>query len=645
MPGMQDAGIGTQSSTIMGALKRPVCWLPVVAAVIVTACQPAGRPGIDIDADVLAARAASEAEAGDHLAAARHYDQLAGASTGTSRTGFRLDAAEQWYRAGRLDRAQAARNAAGKPETPALIHRAALMDARLAIAAGQADAALTLISGLGRPVNSDLAADTLAAKSEALFSLGDVPEAVRALIEREIWLSDAAAITDNHARIWAGMNTARMDGHLLSVPDGADTTLSGWLLLGQIGAESERNPFVFKSRLIEWRHQYPFHAASGDFVDELLGDYRAQLEFPRQVALLLPLSGRQRNSAIAVRDGFLAARFEHQDTETAPSVRVYDTGRYGAADAYRRALFDGADFVVGPLTKSEVGAVAAASRGHIPTLALNFLPPEQTTGPGFFQYSLSPEDEARQAATRVVADGHTRGVALVPDNGWGLRQLKSFAESLREAGGALLAFKAYDPGTRDLSGPIAELLHVTISQSRQRQLAAALGMQLDFNPRQRKDAEFVFVAALPRQGRMIKPLLEFHYAPNPTVPVYATSAIFEQSVANSDLNGVIFNDMPWVLTPDPTSEYVQRVIARYWPSRADRRARLYAMGFDAYRLVPLLHTGEVGPDRPVPGMTGVLTADEQRRIHRQLTWARFERGRPVVIASRPIRSDMPLDGQ
>ena len=629
----------------MPALKRPVCWLPVVAAVILAVCQPAGRPGIDIDVDVLAAHAASEAEAGDHLAAARHYDQLADASTGTSETGFRLDAAEQWYRAGRLDRAQAARKAAGKPETPELVQRATLMDARLAIAAGQADVALALIAGLGRPASSDLAADTLAAKSEALFRLGDVSEAVRAMIDREIWLGDAAAIDDNHARIWAGMNAARMDGHALSMPEGADTTLSGWLLLGQIGAESERNPFVFKSRLIEWRHQYPFHPASGDFVDALLGDYRAQLEFPQQVALLLPLTGRQRNSAIAVRDGFLAARFEHQDAETAPSVRVYDTGRYGAADAYRRALFDGADFVVGPLTKSEVAAVADASRGHIPTLALNFLLQEQATNPSFFQFSLSPEDEARQAAARVIADGYTRGVAFVPNNGWGLRQLESFAESLRELGGTLLAFRVYDPGSRDVSGPIAELLHVTISQARQRQLAAELGTQLEYNPRQRKDAQFVFLAALPRPGRMIKPLLEFHYAPNPTAPAYATSAIFEQSDSNSDLNGVIFNDMPWVLTPDPTAEYLQRVIERYWPSRADRRARLYAMGFDAYRLVPLLHTGDIEADSPVPGMTGLLTADEQRRIHRQLTWARFDRGRPVVIPSRAIRVDTPIDGQ
>ncbi|MEE8157253.1 MAG: penicillin-binding protein activator [Gammaproteobacteria bacterium] len=600
---------------------------------------------MDIDADVLAARAAREADAGDHLAAARHYDQLADASTGTSQTGFRLDAAEQWYRAGRLDRAQAARKAVGEPKTPVLIQRATLMDARLATAAGQADVALSLIGGLGRPASSDLAADTLAAKSEALFKLGEVSEAVLALIEREIWLSHAAAIDDNYARIWAGMNAARMDGYALSVPEEADTTLSGWLLLGQIGAESERNPFVFKSRLIEWRHQYPFHPATGDFVDALLGDYRAQLKFPHQVALLLPLTGRQRNSAIAVRDGFLAARFEHQDTETAPSVRVYNTGRYGAADAYRRALFDGADFIVGPLTKSEVAAVAKVSRGHIPTLALNFLPPEQVTNPGFFQFSLSPEDEARQAAKRIVADGYTRGVALVPDNGWGLRQLESFAESLRESGGTLLAFKAYDPDSRDVSSSIADLLHVTMSNARQRQLAAELGTQLEYNPRQRKDAEFVFLAALPKQGRMIKPLLEFHYAPNPTAPTYATSAIFEQSNSNADLNGVIFNDMPWVLTPDPTAEYLRRIIARYWPSRADRRARLYAMGFDAYRLVPLLHTGEIGPDRPVPGMTGVLAADEHRRIYRQLTWARFERGRPVVIASRAIRANTPIDGQ
>src|SRR5688572_4484499 len=48
-------------------------------------------------------------------------------------------------------------------------------------------------------------------------------------------------------------------------------------------------------------------------------------EYPTQVALLLPLTGRQQAAAIAVRDGFFASYFQ-QDPARRPQVRVYDIG-------------------------------------------------------------------------------------------------------------------------------------------------------------------------------------------------------------------------------------------------------------------------------------------------------------------------------
>jgi outer membrane PBP1 activator LpoA protein len=65
---------------------------------------------------------------------------------------------------------------------------------------------------------------------------------------------------------------------------------------------------------------------------------------------------------------------------------------------------------------------------------------------------------------------------------------------------------------------------------------------------------------------------------------------------------------------------------------------LYAFGFDAYRLIPLLKAGEFGRAHAIPGMTGLLSIDEQGRVHRQLDWARITDGRPAPIGTATTAS-------
>ena len=94
--------------------------------------------------------------------------------------------------------------------------------------------------------------------------------------------------------------------------------------------------------------------------------------------------------------------------------------------------------MVGPLTREEVAALATLADGRATTLALNFLPDGVQVPDRFYQYALSPEDEARLAARRIVADGRTSGVALAPQSDWGRRVQAAFAEEFAAAGGQLV---------------------------------------------------------------------------------------------------------------------------------------------------------------------------------------------------------------
>ena len=107
---------------------------------------------------------------------------------------------------------------------------------------------------------------------------------------------------------------------------------------------------------------------------------------------------------------------------------IYDVAARDAPSAYLQALSDGSDYVVGPLTREEVAALATVADGRATTLALNFLPDGVQVPERFYQYALSPEDEARLAARRIIAEGRTSGVTLAPRSDWGRRVQAAFAD-------------------------------------------------------------------------------------------------------------------------------------------------------------------------------------------------------------------------
>ena len=339
-----------------------------------------------------------------------------------------------------------------------------------------------------------------------------------------------------------------------------------------------------------------------------------------QVALLLPLTGRLGDAGEALRDGFLTAYYQ-QEAAARPRVRVYDAAG-DAARAYAQALAEGAGFVVGPLGKENVEAVARVADGRVPTLALNFLPDDAVAPPRFYQFALAPEDEARQVAERLLAEGRKTGVALVPTGEWGTRVLTAFGSALLAGGGTLAAARSYPSTTHDYSDLLVQVLGFDLSQARHREVVAAVGTALEFTPRRRADLQFVFVAGQPTQGRLLRSQLKFHYAGD--LPTLSLSDIYDPNpAANQDLDGVVFTDGPWMISDDPAVAALRSSVAQLWPQSARRRGRLFAMGYDCYRLIGALDPAGGPLVEPLAGMSGRLALDAAGRVHRGLDWAVF----------------------
>jgi len=317
------------------------------------------------------------------------------------------------------------------------------------------------------------------------------------------------------------------------------------------------------------------------------------------IALLLPLKSEVFGTAAeAVRQGFqAAAELEMQLPERLP-VRVYscfDEGKDIAA-LYRQAIAAGALAVVGPLTRSGAGALAAGQDIPVPTLVLNVM--EGAPAERLYFFGLAVEAEARQAAQLAMQQELRQAIVIATRTNLSRRLQFAFEDEWRRSGGALLREIEFDTDPAVLAD-IVEMPDTA-----------------------------VFLAADAKMARLIRA-----YLPN-KLPIYATSQIFTgngNTLANYDLNGIRFVDMPWLLQADhPAVMIYPRPVA---PLSTDHE-RLYALGIDAFRLVQLLLGGRVEAALPLDGVSGRIELDG-RVFQRSAIPAVFARGEAQLRNARP----------
>lgn len=559
------------------------------------------------------------------------YIGLAGRATGQKRDRLTLLAVEQWLNAGDVRRARNALRDVPAPASGELLWLWSVNTAALALWDGQADSALILLEPMIRlalPTAYRVRVEAL--RADAWFQKRDPSYAIRLLTQREAWLDGGGSILQNRRRLWDGLLASDLETLRSAAEMEIDSQVQAWLTLGALAAATRQQGVGWTNGVIRWRENNVDHPAIAILSELELPDSDL-LEFPRQIALLLPLSGSNASAGKAIQNGFFGAYFSAvAGLEDTQQVRVYDVNAARSArQAYALAVKNGAEFVVGPLLRPNVNDMAGEILLPVPILTMNFLPDNYLAPPGLYQFALAPEDEAVSAAQRAFADGNMLALALVPDNEWGRRVLTSFSSEFESLGGTLLDHRSYQPSKQDFSVEIEGLMSLSQSVSRYRRLRANIGGPLQFDPRRRQDAEFVFLAANAPAGRMIKSQLKFHYSGD--LPVYSTSFIYSMDGrSNADLNGVMFADTPWVISPHDWMAELPGLYKEYWP--AERRlARLHAMGYDAYHLVAKLFGSRTGPMDEIDGATGRLYLAADGRVHRRLAWAQFQRGEPVAL--------------
>lgn len=342
----------------------------------------------------------------------------------------------------------------------------------------------------------------------------------------------------------------------------------------------------------------------------------------RALALLVPLSGPLGGVGQAVRDGFSAALL-HAEAATrvdgvgAPTtVRLYDTSSMAPTDAYRLAVSEGAELVIGPLQKSAVAEVVAIPPA-VPMLALNHLddaPPALAAR--IPQLALAPEDDASAIAASLAGDGVERIVLFDTSASWSAR---AKARLLAERRGVEVVATGR-LGSGDVTPVVGDALAVTGSTQRHAEIASLLAIDdLQFTPRRRDDVDAVVALVGEQQLLFLKRALEFHFAG--ALPIYAPSAAV--GAALRPIDGVRVCGIPWRLHPDGL-----RAAAAPLPASRGSSAPWFAFGVDGFRLANQWQR-LISRDAPIPGSTGTLLLGQNGRIDRELAWATVQGGRLV----------------
>jgi len=559
---------------------------------------------------------------------AEHYLSLASESSGERQQQYLIKAAQLLYQRGDIASAQSQLESI-KPDDVEGARQIQIqfLAAKIAIANGNPMQALELLPERNAlSLNQFLEASTI--RADANIALRYLMVAVQTLVDIDPLFKTETERMQNHEAIWTALST--MPDVLLKKEKSRDRTIQGWIELNRVLRTAQTDISWLQEDILDLGTKFPEHPVSNAFIDQLLNAYLSTYTTTESIAVFLPMQGRYQAVADAIKSGFLSAYYEDKLTGKKPAIRFYDTSDENVdfMQLYNKAILEGASHIVGPLDKATINRLAQMNELDVPVLTLNYAENPLTTTDNLYQFGLLPEDEASQAAEYAARQNKMKAAILAPDSDWGRRLEKAFRKRFEELGGKVHSAQFFDAKAKDYAGPIKRLFNLQSSYARHRKIQSLLKTDVKFSPYRRQDIDMIFLAATHQSARGIMPAFKFHHAGD--LPVYATSHVYTGSVdktADLDLNGLLFCDLPWTLVTD---NELRKTFDNDWPEQHNY-TRLFALGIDAYYVIRNLTYLTDYDYARFSGQTGNIYMDENQRLHRELLWAKFRRGKPQFI--------------
>lgn len=422
--------------------------------------------------------------------------------------------------------------------------------------------------------------------------------------------------------------------------DAKNPVFAGWLQLAYIAKHYSVDPSQLVRYLGEWQQQNPYHPAAAKLPADLDRALNAKPFTPKNIAVLLPLTGSRANAANAIRQGILANYLAKPNEQV--SVNFYDTAN-NTVSAYQQAVNAGAEFIIGPLLPNEIdqllalnstagtaatgattGAATKAPTAPIPQLFLNqtdkFVPDINR-----FYFALSPAEEAADAATRMYQDGVTMPLLLASNDAIGKRMAESFIQAWKKNSDTPIEVYYYDGGDK-MKTTVQDALGVRDSQARIARIKELLGNSVQADFRSRQDIDAIYMISTPQELTLLKAFIDVNFSVfTQPVPLYTSSRSRidnESSQTAQDLNNLTMSDAPWLMQNSEENLMVNTL----WSGWNNGQKRLFSMGYDAMDLISKLAQMRSFPGFQFNGRSGVLSVNPDGVLNRQLSWGQYQRG-------------------
>ncbi len=401
-----------------------------------------------------------------------------------------------------------------------------------------------------------------------------------------------------------------------------------WIQLAELLHNFPNNPSRFSQQIQYWANAHSAYALSDSLPKQISDLAQVEAFEPKNVALILPFTGRLAKRSNAIRDGFFAGINFNSDTK----YTLLDSTKLTIEEVEQAILEKGIDFIVGPLQKETVTQYQQSEViSAVNQLNLNSVEELPQGQSNHYYFGLAPEDEIAQAVDYFVAKGVEHPAIIYADNSLGRRLFDRFnglwqAETNNEV--ESIAFQ----NQSKLDKAVKELLDVGLSEQRIKQIEKLFGARIKSEERSRNDIDAIYVIANSQQTRLIKPFFDVNVSNfGKALPIYASSRSYLIGETNSeklDLNGLTFTEIPWLLSEQ--NDQLSQLYTEVGENNTQLK-KMFAFGYDANHLIPVLQHLAILPEVAIPALNGQLSIGSSNRINRQLQWAQYKQGKVIVI--------------
>jgi len=422
-----------------------------------------------------------------------------------------------------------------------------------------------------------------------------------------------------NTKLWAELS--KLSSATLEILNTGTSIQQGWINLALYNQLYIGDPVSLHSAMNNWQRRYPSHPASFTLPDKMKSLMAIEPYKLTKLAVLLPETGKNARIGEAIKNGILAASDINNNAEIHYINSIESIEKIN--DQINAIT---PDFVIGPLLKSNIDKIKQSEiLANYPTIFLNSSSQENTSLE-HYSFALSPEHELTQAINHFLAKEYKKPLLLAPKNKSGERLVQSFTQQwqLYSENQPEIGFYA---DKKDMQNQVKRLLEVDESKKRINKVKLLFREKVKNETRSRRDIDVVYLIGDAVQTRLLKPYFDVNISTfADKIPLYASSKSHSLQVDRTDkrdLAGLYFTEIPWMLPQGNTQPTLRAQFNNLWPQQGDLQQRLFAMGYDAVKLIPQLKQLSALSGKTIQGLTGLLSINQNGEIHRKLQWARY----------------------